>query len=1515
MDLISFKPIRISFTALATIVMLCITSTNANAQCTLYDGTGTAVANPVWVSCSGGAYTLFIQSPNTFGPLTINWGDGSANTTVGSLVPPAFISHTYAAAINNYTVTVTETGGNNCVITGLVVMEEPVNASIQIPIGGVTQACAPATLIFQNSSTDVSSTTTFEWDFGDGSPIEVYGDTNAGQIISHTYEQNTVNCVTTVTLAAENYCSFGNPTTAQFNPIQIYDIDDAAIAVDAPVKCYPDTVFHFDNNTNKNCLPQGNNQQRFEYWNFGNYWGLGQDSIIDWLPFDPPGRPGYDIAFPGLGTYTIMMIDSSLCGLDTALITVQITSPPTAGFTMSTDSSCTGVPVTFTRTSSAAPINLINFDDGGGFQAFGANTTYSYPNAGNYTVSVVASTVAGSPACSDTAELNIEILPSPTASANISPNGGCDSVTSIFLNSSLGAVSYFWNFGGGDTSTLQTPAPRTFSTPGLYTISLSVLSANGCPDSTTAIVNVYDTPTADFSALNVCEDELANFYDSSTVGYGGPINSWSWFFGDSLNSTSNVQNPTFTYIDSGTYVITLIAATAYCQDTLTDTLVVEPRPIAAFQESDSVGCSPVNVNFNNLSAFGATAFWEFGDGATSTALNPSHTYTHSGLTDTTYIVKLVSYSAFGCVDSVFDTIIVRGNPTADFTSDATLDCAPLQVQFTDASTGASSLLWDFGDTTGSTLTNPSHIFENTTQFITNYTVTLIATAPNGCTDTASEVVTVYPEPLFGFSIVPDSGCSPLVVQFPVAIGAVLYQWDFGDGNTSTGPNPTHTYINNTTNNQNFTVQLIATSPFGCVDTVQGEVTVFPIPTANLTPALSFGCSPLSVAFTNGSTGGTTYSWDFDDGTQFVSNNIVETHSFSNTTNDTLFYTPKIVAETPQGCKDSAFVSVQVYRRVEASFTTDTAICHPNNASFTDLSINPNQWNWNFDDGFNSIAQNPTHTFVNFTPNPIVRSVFLEVVSIEGCSDDTTIDVTVNPKPLANFVINNSPSCNEQPVVINNTSQQNVINTWRFFNSGVPVVINEPQIDTAFVNNGSNPQEFNIILAVENAFGCSDTVTKEMTVFPRVTASFTGLDEGCAPFEVPFTNNSSGGNLHAWDFGDGNISFEDDPIHVFDVSGTIDEVFDVRLITTSPYGCNDTDFYEVLVHPTPEPLFTINPVQQRYPDTTVSITNLTTGPWQYDWEFGDGETAITFAPVEHRYLGWGKFRIRLSVYSEFCEDTTSLPLVIEPPFPIANFDTLVDDCAPVSFQFNNLSQYAESYLWEFGDGATSSSENPIHTYQFAGSYTVKLTVTGPGGDVDEFEVQNAVVVRNQPVANFVYSPGEVNVPNPVIFVNYSQFADSYLWDFGDSTSSTEANPQKSYQRGGQYFPLLIAETTFGCIDSFRSEVPIIAIEQGRLEIPNAFTPQSGGGNGGIYDPLATNNAIFFPVLTGVASEEYTLSIFNRWGELLFETHDVRQGWDGYYRDEECPQDVYVWKMRGEYVNGEKFSKVGDVTLIK
>lgn len=1309
----------------------------------LYDGSGNPSAAPQWISCSGGSFTLFIQSPNPIGPYTLDFGDGSAIVTGTDITPPAFVQHTYSPAVDTFIVTLTETS-TGCTINGLVVMEEPVNASIQIPIGGVTSTCAPAALQFINSSTDVSPSTTFTWDFGDGSPIVTYNYTNAGQTVSHTYQQGTVNCQTQVTLTAQNYCSGGFPTVASFNPVQIWDLDDAQITASATLLCYPDTIVTFQNTTVKNCVPQGNTFQRYEYWNFGDYWGLGYDSIVDWQPYDPPARPGYTIGYPGIGSYTVMMIDSNYCGQDTAFITINIVPPPTAAIAANNDTVCAGVPITFFNLSTGGANSYSwNFGDGSGWiTTGGGNQSHTFPISGDYTIQLAANITGGTASCTDTISMDVHILPRPLAFFSIADDNGCDSLTAVFTNASVNAVSWSWNFGNGFTSTLQNPPPRFYGTPGTYNVSLTVVSANGCSHTHTDQVYIYQTPVASFTPTNACEDEIAAFFDNSTSSPGDPIINWAWSFGD--GGVASQQNPTHVFQNTGTFNVMLTATTANCSGTSATPVTVTLKPTAAFTANNPNGCGPLAVSFSNQSV-GATSYsWNFGDGTTSTLTNPSHTFTNPTTGNVVYNVSLIVQTAAGCSDTITNPITVYPQPVAAFSSDAVASCAPMPVTFTNNSTGATSYQWNFGDGSGSTTPAPFHTYQNTTLFIQNYTVTLIAQSANGCTDTTTAQVVTYPEPQFGFNTVPDSGCSPLTVTFPSVIGAVVYQWDFGDGSTGTGPTPSHTYTNSTTNNVIYPVRLIATNPFGCVDTTFGQVLVNPNPTALFNVSSPSGCQPATVTFQNISTGTTNFLWNFGDGSDSTSSAASISHIYAHTSLVPQTYTITLTATTSAGCTDTVSHQVIVYPTVTADFTYDTAGCAPFPVTFINQTQGGSTFNWNFDDGFTDVVMNPTHTFTNTTTADIIRNV--------------------------------------------------------------------------------------------------------------------------------------------------------------------------RMIATSAYGCRDTIFHPVTVHPTPTAGLTATPVSQVFPSATVTYTNnSSSGPWQYNWDFGDGATSTVMNPSAHTYATWGTFTINLITSSNYCSDTASQSIIIIPPIPISDFTGKQTGCKPVTVAFQNKSQYATSYSWNFGDGSTSNLENPIYTYSQPGVFTVSLTATGPGGISTTIHT-DSIVVNETPTAYFVSNPKVVYLPSePVTLFNLSGNADSYLWDFGDSTTSTDESPQHLYTAAGEYTITLIASTNAGCIDTFAIENAVKVEVSGEIVIPNAFTPNPNGPNGGVVQDGEFNNDVFHPITTGVT--KYRLSIFNRWGELIFESLDPKIGWDGYYRDQLCQQDLYIWKVEAEFVNQTRIVKTGDVLLLR
>lgn len=312
------------------------------------------------------------------------------------------------------------------------------------------------------------------------------------------------------------------------------------------------------------------------------------------------------------------------------------------------------------------------------------------------------------------------------------------------------------------------------------------------------VANFSGAPTSGCAPLAV------NFTDLST----GPVTSWSWNFGD--GNTSTAQNPSNTYAAAGTYTVTLTVTSATCSDgeTKTGYVTVGTTPTANFIGSPTSGCAPLTASFTDQSTGGPTSWsWDFGDGNTSTAQNPSHVYASAG----SYTVSLTVSSA-GCSDGEIKTnyITVNAAPTAAFVGAPTSGCALLTVNFTDQSTGGpTSWSWDFGDGNTSTAQSPSHIYAAAG----TYTVSLTVTAA-GCSDgeTKTNYITVTSAPTAQFVGSPTSGQAPLTVNFTDQStgGPTSWAWNFGDAGTSTAQNPSHVYAAAGT----YTVTLTASNTCG-----------------------------------------------------------------------------------------------------------------------------------------------------------------------------------------------------------------------------------------------------------------------------------------------------------------------------------------------------------------------------------------------------------------------------------------------------------------------------------------------------------------------------------------------------------------------------------------------------------------------------------------------------------------------------------------------------------------------------
>jgi gliding motility-associated-like protein len=375
-------------------------------------------------------------------------------------------------------------------------------------------------------------------------------------------------------------------------------------------------------------------------------------------------------------------------------------------------------------------------------------------------------------------------------------------------------------------------------------------------------------------------------------------------------------------------------------------------------------------------------------------------------------------------------------------------------------------------------------------------------------------------------------------------------------------------------------------------------------------------------------------------------------------------------------------------------------------------------------------------------------------------------------------------------------------------------------------------------------------------------------------------------------------------------------------SNSPNSCTGTVSGSALkeVYPELEASFEASPEEMVLPESTVTITNTTTNKneWEYEWTFGDGTTSTEVDPAPHEYGTFGTFVIRMTATNGQCTDTYQTSVTIGAIPPIIDFDANPKEgCLPLVVEFENLTQFADpsTYQWEFGDGQRASAVvNPIHVYRNPGTYTVTLSATNITGQRTEMIKEEFIVVNETPVASFTI-PDEyrqVFTTEEVRFVNLSEGANEFIWKFGDGNESFEEEPIHAYADSGIYDITLIAiNTETGCTDSMTLSSQVQVILGGTSTTPNAFTPSRAGPGTGSSNP--NQNDFFLPKVEGVS--QFNMKIYNRWGELLFESNDKTVGWDGYYNGVLMPQGVYVYRLELVYENGRRETKIGDITLIR
>ncbi|MFN2457427.1 MAG: PKD domain-containing protein [Chitinophagaceae bacterium] len=459
------------------------------------------------------------------------------------------------------------------------------------------------------------------------------------------------------------------------------------------------------------------------------------------------------------------------------------------------------------------------------------------------------------------------------------------------------------------------------------------------------------------------------------------------------------------------------------------------------------------------------------------------------------------------------------------------------------------------------------------------------------------------------------------------------------------------------------------------------------------------------------------------------------------------------------------------------------------------------------------------------------------------------------------------------------------------------------------NNGSDMCNLAMIKIALNLAGVQAGVQSAINGVPRDSS-------GCVPLTVDFTDTIQIAVSYEWNFGDGSAqitTITPNTSHIYNAVGS----YRVMLVAIDPATCNvrDTSYITIQVGDLKAQadfnsvkLAPCDSFRFRFDNISTAPASRPFAPRSFIWDFGDGSQRVTAGATSmfHTYRSPGTYNVKLFLTdSAFCNFPDSIVKQVRVAAVVkADFETPQAGCVPYTAQFKNTSEGGQQFIWNFGDGTTTTGTNPSHTYNAAGTYTVKLIAIDSATCNISDSATGTIAIYNNPVADFSVAPQPPIVNTPIIFTNLSsQEAVRFLWNFGDGdTIGTRSRQPVSheYNASKTFDACLIAFNANGCPDTICR--PVTALIEAAMDVPNAFTPLSGDVNSKVF-------------VRGFGIAKMKFIIWNRWGQKVFESDSKNIGWDGRYKGVLQPMDVYAYTLEVEFSDGTRTSKKGDITLIR
>ena len=1122
-----------------------------------------------------------------------------------------------------------------------------------------TTACINSTITLQSNALNASS---IDWDFGNGK-------TDTGKTVTTTFDTaGQFN----ITMIVNRLNGCGTITTKN-NIITIIDKPSTVFSISDTNACYNEYV-------NFNILSTNANKIK---WLFGD----GSSSNVR----------NFRYKYKNTGSFIVKMIHQTGACYDTLSQKINV-SKPFAAFTNPTSFDCTPVTVDFTNNSQNHATSAWYFSNGD--TSFAENPQHIFNKPGTYNVKLVVSDAYG---CSDslTKMDAVEIKNNIPSTLEVGYFEGCAPLSVSFYNYSFGNGYWDWNFGDGSISNLSNPI-HTYTKGGNYTISLTTLDSSGCAMTidSFALVKVK-TLTIDSTdvTLNCSSNEILldavcnDCYSSSwNLGDGTVTDSLTYTHSyankgeynihfEGVSSWGCVSSKIFSINLDSCFVKQASDEGGHGTSTLADNW--STTPVSGGTPKNQY-CNPITITIDNPVPTASVWKWHLGDGSIDTNKIPTHTYDSTGL-----FSLMLEYGTPNDLDTLYypNFINVTGH-SCDISVQSTESCYEIDLHISSTNTQLSNYFWSFdGELLPQHVASIDTLLSNSTNL---HSLTLTTLDSNNCSYSSS------------IGIIANGIASSFDFDSSICLGDTFFinhnfsddynlNWNYG-GNSVTNQSY---YVFNTKGIKNLSVE-VSDSNNCIINYDLGTISVIS-PNSNfnfdLTKKLCVGDTVYATAVDSNNS---SYSWTPTNITTIASDT-----NYIGVVNDAGSYSMTLETKLNQCTAIHTKTSIKDASRATVDFIiSQNSYCLPITAQFTDMSIAPISWEWDFGDSNSSNLQHNTYTF-NTKP---LDSITLTIVDSNGCTASVSkANIELFKSDIA---LSSDSGCAPYPISFTETSQNPVSWFWDFGDGSTN--LNQSPIHE-YDTNGN----FDVTLIVTSADGCSDTLTLDKEIkIDKVVAEFSSsISNGCAPQPAYFTNASYNASNYRWDFGNGYVSNKEEPIQIYTIGGN----YTTTLVAESISGCADT-VQSLITVTGPAAHFSIQDSSICESDS-IFFLNQSVGATSYSWIFGDGYSSSQTEPF-HQYDSSNSYNVTLAVSDSFgCQHISSKDINIT-IHKLPNTDWALSDtigCSPLTVSLESTTS-ANYYKWYMNGNIICMSDTHQRSLN-TGNYDIKLVLETLNGCVD------------------------------------------------------------------------------------------------------------------------------------------------------------------------------------------------------